>query len=83
MTENEHEAKMAHPRMAAGALFFDETDRVGVGELTELTIPRLVRRITAGVEARGHGRCTYLEYGERPVADALTAEVDTSPPTAS
>ncbi|MFB8414171.1 NUDIX domain-containing protein [Streptomyces albidoflavus] len=159
MTENEHEAKMAHPRMAAGALFFDETDRVllveptykdywdipggyvedgesplqacvrevheelgikpaigrlllvdwapnpgegdkvlylfdggrltadecrrielqadelreyafhGVGELTKLTIPRLVRRITAGVEARGHGRCTYLEHGERPVAN--------------
>lgn len=28
MSENEHEAKMAHPRMAAGALFFDEADRV-------------------------------------------------------
>lgn len=28
MSENEHEAKMAHPRMAAGALFFDERDRV-------------------------------------------------------
>ncbi|MFG2387835.1 NUDIX domain-containing protein [Streptomyces lavendulae] len=28
MSENEHEAKMAHPRMAAGALFFDEEDRV-------------------------------------------------------
>lgn len=28
MTENEHEAKMAHPRMAAGALFFDDADRV-------------------------------------------------------
>ncbi|MFJ3636216.1 MULTISPECIES: NUDIX domain-containing protein [Streptomyces] len=28
MTENEHEAKMARPRMAAGALFFDEADRV-------------------------------------------------------
>ncbi|MEU9302189.1 NUDIX hydrolase [Streptomyces sp. NPDC048269] len=28
MSENEHEAKMARPRMAAGALFFDETDRV-------------------------------------------------------
>jgi 8-oxo-dGTP pyrophosphatase MutT (NUDIX family) len=26
--ENEHEAKMARPRMAAGALFFDEHDRV-------------------------------------------------------
>ncbi|WP_326652596.1 NUDIX hydrolase [Streptomyces sp. NBC_01750] len=28
MAENEHEAKMAHPRMAAGALFFDPTGRV-------------------------------------------------------
>ncbi|MFK0221596.1 NUDIX domain-containing protein [Streptomyces vinaceus] len=28
MSENEHEAKMARPRMAAGALFFDEEDRV-------------------------------------------------------
>lgn len=28
MSDNEHEAKMARPRMAAGALFFDETDRV-------------------------------------------------------
>ncbi|MFE5621689.1 NUDIX domain-containing protein [Streptomyces virginiae] len=28
MSENEHEAKMARPRMAAGALFFDEADRV-------------------------------------------------------
>ena len=28
MAENEHEAKMARPRMAAGARFFDENDRV-------------------------------------------------------
>ncbi|MCY0927050.1 NUDIX hydrolase [Streptomyces sp. H27-H1] len=28
MSENENEAKMARPRMAAGALFFDEADRV-------------------------------------------------------
>ncbi|MFD5423743.1 NUDIX domain-containing protein [Streptomyces sp. NPDC127069] len=28
MSENEHEAKMARPRMAAGALFFDEADRI-------------------------------------------------------
>lgn len=28
MSDNEHEAKMARPRMAAGALFFDESDRV-------------------------------------------------------
>ncbi|WP_327324169.1 NUDIX hydrolase [Streptomyces sp. NBC_01210] len=28
MAVNEHEAKMAHPRMAAGALFFDPAGRV-------------------------------------------------------
>ncbi|WAU84609.1 NUDIX hydrolase [Streptomyces sp. Qhu-G9] len=28
MAANEHEAKMAHPRMAAGALFFDADGRV-------------------------------------------------------
>ncbi|MFE0376432.1 NUDIX domain-containing protein [Streptomyces inhibens] len=28
MAANEHEAKMAHPRMAAGALFFDAAGRV-------------------------------------------------------
>ncbi|WP_043453338.1 NUDIX domain-containing protein [Streptomyces fulvoviolaceus] len=31
---NEHEAKMAHPRMAAGALFFDSADRVLMVEPT-------------------------------------------------
>ncbi|KJK54259.1 NUDIX domain-containing protein [Streptomyces sp. NRRL F-4428] len=156
MSENEHEAKMAHPRMAAGALFFDEEDRVllvepsykdygdipggyveegesprqacvrevqeelgiaphigrllvvdwapnpgegdkvlylfdgghlsaddrrkiaveanelrgydfhNIGELAERTIPRLVRRITAGVEARANGVTAYLEHGLAP-----------------
>ncbi|WP_328768629.1 NUDIX hydrolase [Streptomyces sp. NBC_00286] len=28
MAANEHEAKMAHPRVAAGALFFDQAGRV-------------------------------------------------------
>ncbi|MFF7407687.1 NUDIX domain-containing protein [Streptomyces murinus] len=158
MTENEHEAKMAHPRMAAGALFFDDADRVllvepsykdyrdipggyveaeesplqacvrevqeelgikpaigrllvvdwapnpGEGdkvlylfdgghlttdecrhielqadelrgyafhdarELSALTIPRLARRITAGVEARVNGVTAYLEHGTAPEA---------------
>ncbi|GGZ14705.1 hypothetical protein GCM10010387_03590 [Streptomyces inusitatus] len=153
---NEHEAKMAHPRMAAGVLFFDEVDRVllvepsykdyrdipggyvergesplracarevqeelgiaprigrllvvdwapnpGEGDkvlylfdggllgaeqrrrvriqadelrgydfhpaerLPELTIPRLVRRITAGIRARADGSTVYLEHGEPP-----------------
>ncbi|MFF0742995.1 NUDIX domain-containing protein [Streptomyces sp. NPDC004111] len=31
---NEHEAKMAHPRMAAGALFFDEAGRLLMVEPT-------------------------------------------------
>ncbi|WP_407565969.1 NUDIX domain-containing protein [Streptomyces sp. 184] len=156
MSENEHEAKMAHPRMAAGALFFDDADRVllvepsykdyrdipggyvehgesprqacvrevheelgikphigrllvvdwapnpGEGDkvlylfdggrlsadqrqqialqadelrsydfhhaeqLPELTIPRLVRRITAGIQARAHGITAYLEHGSAP-----------------
>ncbi|MER5257465.1 NUDIX hydrolase [Streptomyces sp. NPDC002855] len=159
MTENEHEAKMAHPRMAAGALFFDDADRIllvepsykdyrdipggyvetgesplqacvrevqeelgikptigrllvvdwapnpGEGDkvlylfdggclgdnerqhialqadelrsydfhdahqLSELTIPRLVRRIAAGVEARVNGTTAYLEHGTAPSAD--------------
>ncbi|MFI9585072.1 NUDIX domain-containing protein [Streptomyces sp. NPDC052236] len=158
MSENEHEAKMAHPRMAAGALFFDDADRVllvepsykeyrdipggyvergesprqacvrevheelgikprigrllvvdwapnpgegdkvlylfdggrltadecrhislqanelrgyafhDAGELPELTIPRLVRRITAGIEARANGVTAYLEQGTTPEA---------------
>ncbi|MGI5470265.1 NUDIX domain-containing protein [Streptomyces sp. CA-132043] len=159
MSENEHEAKMAHPRMAAGALFFDDADRVllvepsykdyrdipggyveqgesprqacvrevheelgikphigrllvvdwapnpGEGdkilylfdggrlstdhrhqitlqadelcgydfhdaeELSGLSIPRLVRRITAGIQARANGLTAYLEHGERPGTD--------------
>ncbi|MGW2561750.1 NUDIX domain-containing protein [Streptomyces sp. NPDC001514] len=156
MSENEHEAEMARPRMAAGALFFDDADRVllvepsykdyrdipggyveqgesplqacvrevheelgikprigrllvvdwapnpGEGDkilylfdgghlsadqcphialqanelrsyafheaeqLPELTIPRLVRRITAGIQARAHGVTAYLEHGTAP-----------------
>ncbi|MDF3300565.1 NUDIX domain-containing protein [Streptomyces tropicalis] len=34
MAANEHEAKMAHPRMAAGALFFDAGGRVLMVEPT-------------------------------------------------
>ncbi|GAA1934894.1 NUDIX hydrolase [Streptomyces sodiiphilus] len=157
MTDNEHEAKMARPRMAAGALFFDEADQVllvepsyknyrdvpggyvetgesprqacvrevreelgiephighllvidwapnpgegdkvlylfdggqlsegdrerivlqadelrtydfhPVDQLSELTIPRLARRITAGVHARTNDLTAYLEHGVGPV----------------
>ncbi|MER8003360.1 NUDIX hydrolase [Streptomyces sp. NPDC095613] len=160
MSENEHEAKMAHPRMAAGALFFDDADRVllvepsykdyrdipggyveqgesprqacvreveeelgikphigrllvvdwapnpGEGDkvlylfdggrlsadqrqkialqadelrsydfhhaeqLPELTIPRLVRRITAGIQAHAAGLTAYLEQGASPETGA-------------
>ncbi|MFF0107379.1 NUDIX domain-containing protein [Streptomyces hirsutus] len=160
MSENEHEAKMAHPRMAAGALFFDDADRVllvepsykdyrdipggyvehgesprqacvrevheelgikphigrllvvdwapnpGEGDkvlylfdggslgaeqrqqivlqadelrsydfhdaeqLPELTIPRLARRITAGIQARAAGLTAYLEQGVSPETGA-------------
>ncbi|MFJ4738202.1 NUDIX domain-containing protein [Streptomyces sp. NPDC088775] len=156
MSENEHEAKMARPRMAAGALFFDEEDRVllvepsykdyrdipggyveegesprqacvrevqeelgitphigrllvvdwapnpGEGDkvlylfdggcltaddrrqialqadelrgydfhdadqVPDLTIPRLARRITAGIQAQTNGLTEYLEHGESP-----------------
>ncbi|WP_329151156.1 NUDIX hydrolase [Streptomyces sp. NBC_01456] len=34
MSENEHEAKMARPRMASGALFFDDQGRVMMLEPT-------------------------------------------------
>ncbi|QDN90488.1 NUDIX hydrolase [Streptomyces sp. RLB3-6] len=34
MAANAHEAKMAHPRMAAGALFFDAADRILMVEPT-------------------------------------------------
>lgn len=37
-------------------------------ELSELTIPRLVRRITAGIEARADGVTAYLEHGTAPEA---------------
>ncbi|MDT0379395.1 NUDIX hydrolase [Streptomyces sp. DSM 42041] len=156
MSDNEHEANMAHPRMAAGALFFDDADRVllveptyknyldipggyvergesplqacvrevreelgitppisrllvvdwapnpGEGDkvlflfnggtlsagdreriqlqaeelrgfgfhqaeaLPELTIPRLARRITAGINARAKSHVAYLEHGSTP-----------------
>ncbi|MEU0986437.1 hypothetical protein [Streptomyces sp. NPDC005953] len=36
--------------------------------LPELTIPRLVRRITAGIRARADGVTAYLEHGEPPQA---------------
>ncbi|MFD4664773.1 NUDIX domain-containing protein [Streptomyces halstedii] len=160
MSENEHEAKIAHPRMAAGALFFDDADRVllvepsykdyrdipggyvehgesprqacvrevheelgikphigrllvvdwapnpGEGDkvlylfdggrlsahqrqqialqadelrsydfhhaeqLPELTIPRLARRITAGIQAHAAGLTAYLEQGVSPETGA-------------
>ncbi|AZM54565.1 NUDIX hydrolase [Streptomyces sp. WAC 01529] len=33
-------------------------------QLPELTIPRLVRRITAGIKARADGTTAYLEHGQ-------------------
>ncbi|MDP9608863.1 NUDIX domain-containing protein [Streptomyces demainii] len=52
MTENEHEAKMARPRVAAGALFFDEQDQVLLVEPTY----KDYREIPGG----------YVETGESP-----------------
>ncbi|WP_413101964.1 hypothetical protein [Streptomyces sp. Inha503] len=37
-------------------------------QLPELTIPRLVRRITASIEARANGATAYLEHGTAPGA---------------
>ncbi|MFH8614554.1 NUDIX domain-containing protein [Streptomyces sp. NPDC017979] len=36
--------------------------------LPELTIPRLARRITAGIQARASGVTVYLEHGNSPEA---------------
>ena len=39
-------------------------------QLPELTIPRLVRRITAGIQARAVGLTAYLEQGVPPETGA-------------
>ncbi|MFG2861581.1 NUDIX domain-containing protein [Streptomyces sioyaensis] len=52
MGDNEHEAKMARPRMASGALFFDEQGRVMMLEPTY----KDYREIPGG----------YVETGESP-----------------
>ncbi|MFD9565488.1 hypothetical protein [Streptomyces sp. NPDC059994] len=36
------------------------------GELPELTIPRLIRRITAGIQARTTSLTACLEHGRSP-----------------
>ncbi|WP_405493541.1 NUDIX domain-containing protein [Streptomyces sp. NBC_00096] len=53
MSENEHEAKMAHPRMASGALFFDDQGQVLLLEPTY----KDYRDIPGG----------YVETGESPL----------------
>ncbi|MFE3882733.1 NUDIX domain-containing protein [Streptomyces lydicus] len=53
MSDNEHEAKMARPRMASGALFFDEQGRVLMLEPTY----KDYREIPGG----------YVETGESPL----------------
>ncbi|MCZ1008667.1 NUDIX domain-containing protein [Streptomyces lydicus] len=53
MSDNEHEAKMARPRMASGALFFDEQGRVMMLEPTY----KDYREIPGG----------YVETGESPL----------------
>ncbi|MFD7393853.1 NUDIX domain-containing protein [Streptomyces virginiae] len=53
MSENEHEAKMAHPRMASGALFFDDHGQVLLLEPTY----KGYRDIPGG----------YVETGESPL----------------
>lgn len=39
-------------------------------QLPDLTIPRLVRRITVGIEACAKGLTAYLEHGEPPETEA-------------
>ncbi|WP_189096835.1 NUDIX domain-containing protein [Streptomyces kronopolitis] len=53
MSDNEHEAKVARPRMASGALFFDEQGRVMMLEPTY----KDYREIPGG----------YVETGESPL----------------
>lgn len=53
MSDNEHEAKMARPRMASGALFFDDQGRVMMLEPTY----KDYREIPGG----------YVEAGESPL----------------
>ncbi|TJZ55880.1 NUDIX hydrolase [Streptomyces piniterrae] len=53
MSDNEHEAKMARPRMASGALFFDDQGRVMMLEPTY----KDYREIPGG----------YIEVGESPL----------------
>ncbi|MFC8518181.1 NUDIX domain-containing protein [Streptomyces sp. NPDC057257] len=57
MAPNEHEAKMAHPRMAAGALFFDADGRVLMVEPTY----KKYWDIPGG----------YVEVGESPLQAAV------------
>lgn len=38
-------------------------------QVSKLTIPRLARRIAAGIQARTSGLTAYLEHGEPPTAD--------------
>jgi ADP-ribose pyrophosphatase YjhB (NUDIX family) len=59
MATNAHEAKMAHPRMAAGALFFDAADRILMVEPTY----KDYWDIPGG----------YVETGESPLHAASTA----------
>ncbi|WP_374775821.1 NUDIX hydrolase [Streptomyces sp. NBC_01310] len=69
MAANEHEAKMAHPRMAAGALFFDDSDRILMVEPTY----KKYWDIPGG----------YVETGESPLSAArreVEEELGITPP---
>lgn len=69
MAANEHEAKMAHPRMAAGVLFFDASDRILMVEPTY----KQYWDIPGG----------YVETGESPLSAArreVEEELGIDPP---
>ncbi|MFE2166554.1 NUDIX domain-containing protein [Streptomyces sp. NPDC059447] len=69
MAANEHEAKMAHPRMAAGALFFDDSGRILMVE----PIYKNYWDVPGG----------YVETGESPLSAArreVEEELGIAPP---
>lgn len=69
MTENQHEAKMAHPRMAAGALFFNDQGHVLMVE----PVHKHYRDIPGG----------YVEVGESPLQTCVREvreELGSTPP---
>ncbi|GHB32721.1 hypothetical protein GCM10010346_64970 [Streptomyces chryseus] len=62
--EDEGRSRCVHTRHHVPARY----DFHPAEQLAELTIPRLARRITAGIQARATGLTVYLEHGQSPHA---------------